>query len=272
MNHPTEEQLILFHYGEDGEDGECQGVSGHLQNCEMCRANYHNLCQALLLVEATPVPQRDPGYGAQVWRELRPRLPAKPGSEAARWTVSSFIAGLAGIRLSRLSLAGGLALLVVASFLAGRFASQPRSTSAPPLVKTPVMPAPRATERVLLREISDHLERSQLALIELINTKTNGVVDLSFERELAQQLIGVNRLYRQAAARLGEVGSAQVLEELERALIEIANGPAQLSSTEFAEFRDRLDTHDLLFKVKVLGSQVRTKERETARELAANRS
>jgi len=55
-------------------------------------------------------------------------------------------------------------------------------------------------------------------------------------------------------------------------LIEISNSPSILSSTEFAEIRRRIDTDDTLFKVKVVGSQVRAKERETARELAAKRS
>jgi hypothetical protein len=109
-------------------------------------------------------------------------------------------------------------------------------------------------------------------LIELINTKTNGVVDISLERALARQLVDVNRLYRQSAARLGDAGMASVLEDLERTLIEISNSPSQLSSLEFAEFRQRIDTDDMLFKVKVVSSQVRAKEREAARERAGKRS
>ena len=89
---------------------------------------------------------------------------------------------------------------------------------------------------------------------------------------LAEQLVGVNRLYRQAAERAGNTGMANVLEDLERTLIEIANSPSRLSSTEFAEFRRRVDTDDLLFKIKVVGSQVRLKEQESARTLAGTHS
>ena len=47
---------------------------------------------------------------------------------------------------------------------------------------------------------------------------------------------------------------------------------AKLSADDFAALRERIDTDGLLFKVKVLGAQVRTRERDAARELAANRS
>jgi hypothetical protein len=269
MKHLTEEQLILFHYGEEGGR---QKISAHLENCEQCRTNYQGLRQTLLLVGATPVPEREASYGAQVWRELRPRLPDRIRPEPDRWAFSRFLAGVAAFRASRLSLSGALVLLVLAAFLAGRFWPQPGPTAATQPGRPSARVAIAGDERVLLKEIGDHLERSQLALIELINSKTNEVVDISLERELAQQLIGVNRLYRRAAARLGDTGSAVVLEELERALIEIANSPAQLSYAEFAEFRGRLDTDDLLFKVKVFGSQVRAREREVERDLAGNRS
>ena len=67
-------------------------------------------------------------------------------------------------------------------------------------------------------------------------------------------------------------GMANVLEDLERRLIEIADSPSKLSSTEFAEFHRRLDTDDMLFKIKVVGSQVRLKEQESARAIAGTHS
>jgi hypothetical protein len=269
MKHLTEEQLILHHYGEGDEP---QMVSAHVESCELCRTHYQRLCQTLLLVESTPIPERDQNYGAQVWRQVRPRLAARPGPAPAHWSISTFFANLGAFRFYRLSFVGGFALLVLAAFLAGRFWSPLKSSTSALFGKTSAPVSVGAHERVLLNEIGDHLEQSQLALIELINSKTNGVVDISLEREMAQQLIGVNRLYRQAAARLGDTGTVAVLEDLERALVEITKSPAHLSPGEFAEFRSRLDADGLLSKVKVFGSQVRAKEREAARDLAGNRS
>jgi hypothetical protein len=260
MNHPNEEQLILYHYG-DGSSR--QEVAAHLEVCESCRANYQSLQRVLAAVETLPVPEREQNYGAEVWRQVRPQL-AKPAGtrESGLWRLFPW---------PRWAVAPALGLLVLGAFLAGRFWPQPPSSPVPVVAQSQPLSA-GARERVLLTEIGDHLERSQLALIELINSKTNGAVDITVEQVLARELTAVNRLFRRAAADAGEPGLASVLEELELVLVEVANGPARLSADEFAALRERIDTDGLLFKVKVLGAQVRSRERDAARELAANRS
>jgi hypothetical protein len=171
----------------------------------------------------------------------------------------------------RWALAAGLGLMLLGAFLAGRYWRQPSTNLAPAIAQSQPLSA-GARERVLLTEIGDHLERSQLALIELINSKTNGAVDITPEQVLARELAAVNRLFRRTAADAGETGLATVLEDLELVLVEVANGPSKLSAEEFAALRDRIDSDGLLFKVRVLGAQVRIRERDAARELAANRS
>ena len=261
MNHPTEEQLVLYHYGEvEGR----QRIESHLEACESCRAGYQALQRVLEAVSALPIPQRTESYGAEVWRQLSGQIVKTPGPPRINFGHV--------FRWSRLALAGGLVLLVFIAFLAGRSWPRTGSETSLRMTQTKQLISPQARERVLLQEIGDHLERSQLALIELINSRTNGVVDISLEQSLARQLVDVNRLYRQSAVRLGDAGMASVLEDLERTLIEISNSPAKLSATEFAEFRRRIDTDDTLFKVKVVGSQVRAKERDVVRELARKRS
>ena len=261
MNHLTEEQLILYHYGEA--EGRHR-IESHLEACESCRAEFHSLQRVLEAVNSLPIPPRAESYGAEVWRQLSGRIVK---SAAPRRTGFRDI-----FRWPRLALAGAGMLLILIAFLAGRSWPRTGSGTPPRMAQTKQSISPQARERVLLNEIGDHLERSQLALIELINSRTNGVVDISLEQSLARQLVDVNRLYRQSAARLGDAGMASVLEDLERTLIEISNSPAKLSSTEFAEFRRRIDTDDTLFKIKVVGAQVRAKERDTARLLAGKRS
>ncbi len=260
MNHPAEEQFILYHYGEASEGAQ---IAEHLEVCESCRANYQALQRVLAAVEALPVPERAEGYGAEVWRQVRPQLAKAARSREVRlWHWALW---------PRWAVAGGLALLVLGAFLAGRFWPLQPTRGVPALAQSKPLSA-GARERVLLTEIGDHLERSQLALIELINSKTNGPVDLTAEQVLARELAAVNRLFRRAASDAGEPGLASVLEELELALVEVANAPARISADEFAALRDRIDTEGLLFKVKVLGAQVRSRELDAARELAAHRS
>ncbi|MFQ5694512.1 MAG: hypothetical protein ACE5HB_00830, partial [Terriglobia bacterium] len=63
-----------------------------------------------------------------------------------------------------------------------------------------------------------------------------------------------------------------VLDDLERILLEIANSPETLSSPDFEELRRRIESKGILFKVRVIGSQVRERERATAEELRTGRT
>jgi hypothetical protein len=164
-------------------------------------------------------------------------------------------------------------VLLLVAFLAGRFwpgPAIPRETKAARSAQSALPASPQARERILLLEIGNHLERSQLALIELINSKTNGIVDISWEQTMARQLVDVNRLYRQSAVRAEDAGLASILEDLERTLIEISHSPSRLSGAEYAELRRRLNPDDMLFKVKILGAQLRA--REHSQQLTTKRS
>jgi len=239
MKHPSEEQLVLFYYGESEDRA---GIERHLADCRTCGLAYQGLANTLAQIEAGPVPERGPDYGAAVWERLRPRLaererPLRAGLPIPRrWA----IAGAAA------------ALLVAAAFVAGRHWPGSRRAPAEP-------PAAQVRERILLFAVSDHLERSQTVLLELVNTRPEGAVDISSEQQRAQDLVAANRLYRQTAARAGEPGLASVLEDLERALLEVAHSPSRLSSEEFERLRQRFEAQGIVFKVRILDWQVRQK-------------
>src|SRR5579863_8470797 len=208
MTHLSEEQLVLFHYGEADEANDRRTLEQHLASCDVCRSRYEDLDRALALFEDLPIPDRPADYGQTVWMRLRPRLTEKPGST---W------AGVFSPR--RWALAGALAALLVVAFLAGRYMPpHPTETASQPI-------PPQARERILLVAVGDHLERSQMVLIELANADGKGPVDISSEQRTARDLVDSNRLYRETAARAGDVGVANVLDDLERVLIEIANSP-----------------------------------------------
>jgi hypothetical protein len=146
------------------------------------------------------------------------------------------------------------AVVLVAVFLAGRLSSP----AVPENAETADNGVVR--ERILLVAVGDHLERSQMVLVELANAPRRGTVDISEERLLAEDLLGANRLYRQAAATTGDTGMADVLDELERVLVEIAHGPDKASSRELEALRSRLEAQGILFKIRAFGTQVRERE------------
>jgi hypothetical protein len=86
-------------------------------------------------------------------------------------------------------------------------------------------------------------------------------MDVKAQRALADELVASSRLYRQTAARSGEPALAAVLEELERVLVEVAAGPDALTPGDLAELQRRIESRGLLFRVRVIGSQVREREK-----------
>ena len=48
-----------------------------------------------------------------------------------------------------------------------------------------------------------------------------------------------------------------VLDELERVLLDITHAPARISPEELEKLRQRLESEGILFKVRVVGSNVR---------------
>ena len=239
MKHLSEEQLVSHYYGEL--DDPLEAVK-HLEICDDCQTRFAALDRDLSFLKEAAVPDRPKDYGQQVWQRLEPRLKATP---------AQILPGRFVFRQWKLAVAA--ALLVVTGFVAGRFGPG-RETPLP----EPVSEAAR--DRILLTTVADHLDQSQLALLELANgSDSNG---LDSDQARAGELVAANRLYRQSATQAGEASLASVLDELERVLIEIANQPADVTGTELREIRRRIDEEDLLFKIRVLSAQVRSREKK----------
>jgi hypothetical protein len=230
--HPTEEDLVLHHYGEGG-----GAVGAHLLACAECRRTCDALVEALALVGEGGAPEPGPEYGAAVWQRLRPRLAARPSVARRAWPFAALAASL------------------MLAFVLGRASreGEVRQAQAP-------LPGP-VRERILLVAVGDHLERSQLVLVELENASGNGTVDISAEREWAQQLLPANRLFRQAAMGAHEPGVVGVLEDLERVLVEVAMSPDEVPAPELEAIRRRMEEQGILFTVRVLGSRMRERGR-----------
>lgn len=247
MKHLNEEHLILYFYGE-GPARDAAATEEHLAACADCRAQLAALKRDLAAVEtATPaVPARDESYAAQVWSRVAPRLDAHP-EPVLDWR--------AWFRMPRVAWAGAMAALLLVAFFAGqsfRF-SRPGDPVSPEQAR-------EVGERVLFNAVGDHLERSQMLLVELSNAPTDGPVDLATEQKWAGDLLDANRLYRETADSTGATGLSLVLDELERVLIEVRNSPEQMSPAELAGMRKRID--NILFKVRVLSSALEERERE----------
>ena len=243
MSHLNEDDLVLLHYREDaGADAQA-----HLESCAECAQRLDVLARTLALAEAPDVPEPGPDYAARVWARLQPQL-GQPAATAKVVPIRSRFWPRA------VSVAGLAAALVMAFLLGRRFPDQP---PAQPL-------SAEVRERVLLVAVGEHLERSQMVLIELVNAPADERMNVKAQRAVADELVSANRLYRQTAARSGDEPLAAVLEELERVLVEVAAGPDALAPQDVAELQRRIEARGLLFRVRIFGSQVRERERELA--------
>jgi hypothetical protein len=239
MNHLNEEQLVFHYYGEPDDRVVAEA---HLAACPECRAAYQSLQRVLNVVEGASIPEPKSGYEDGVWRRLEPKLGYR---RRFRWSFWS--------EPRKFVLAASVALLVIASFLIGRWMAP---TAAPEIAGSDL----GVRERVLLVALGDHLERSQMVLVELANARPGGEIDISDEQQWAEDLLGANRLYRQTAATTGEKSLTAVLDDLERVLVEIARSPSTLSREELQEIRERIESQGILFKIRVLGSQINSPE------------
>jgi hypothetical protein len=105
--------------------------------------------------------------------------------------------------------------------------------------------------------MSDHLDRSQVILAELLNAPDRGF-DLRQEQQQARDLVDENRLLRASAIRAGNTSQAALLDDLERVLLDIANGSSQRADDTEA-LRRRIENDGLLFKVRITSMDAREK-------------
>ncbi len=244
MQELRDQDLILYYYGEarDGDD-----VRRRLEASPADGERYDELCRILELVENQPVPEPWDDYGARVWRRLQPRLAERP----PRGRAGEWLSGLLVPR--RLAAATAVATLVMLAFLAGRF--WPAALVEPGQVQAAGGLPAAGRERILLVSVGEHLERSEMLLIELVNSPSGGAADPAGELLRAEELLPFNRLYRQAARRSGQAAVAEVLDELERLLLDVAHS-GDLSATARDDLRQRIEDGGILFRVQVIGSRV----------------
>jgi hypothetical protein len=251
VTHYSEDDLTLYYYGEGRSRA---SIERHLADCAACRATYRAIAGTLAMVAPPEPPERGDQYGLEVWQRIRHQLPPQEGPWWNAW-----------LRWDRLALAGAAAALVLAAFVAGRVWPHPASSPTSPATAARTASGGNtieARDRILLTSVADHLDRSERVLTDIMNAPTHG--DISAEQRWAEDLLTTSRLYRQDAVDAGEHSVATVLDELERNLLEIVHSPSQITAADLEQIRRRIDAAALLFKVRVLGDELRQRERAPA--------
>jgi len=249
MSHITDDDLVLYYYSEGKRRPE---IERHLDSCSKCAAAYRDIAGTLTMIVEPAVPDRGEQYGLEVWQRIRHQLPEQ---EISWWR---FIERTFGAE--RLVLASAAAVLIVLAFAIGRRSSTPVALE-PSVASVPAASSAATADlrqRVLIASVADHLDRSERVLTDIMNASEPQ--DISAEQRWAEDLLTTSRLYRQDAIDIGERSVAEVLDDLERNLIEIVHSPSRLNGADLEQMRRHIDAAALLFKVRVLGDELRARE------------
>ena len=250
--HYTEEDLILHYYGERRGGG--REVERHLESCGPCRTAYQALAGTLALVTPAEPPERGEQYGLEVWQRVRHQLPER---QSVWWMAAGWFGR------DYLATAAAALVLAAGAFVAGRvWPRQPTLAPASANLENPANPEnlenlENPGKRLLLSAVADHLDRSERMLTDIMNATSR---DISTEQAWADDLLATSRLYRQDAEDVGEPLLANVLDDIERCLIEIIHSPSHISAAALDQLRRRIDAATLLFKVRVLSDELRSRE------------
>jgi hypothetical protein len=79
----------------------------------------------------------------------------------------------------------------------------------------------------------------------------------------AADLLEDNRLYRQTAATSRDPVLAQLLDRLDRVLVELAHEPAAIEGRDLARMRDQMNLDGLLFELRVVRDRHNKSEKKT---------
>ena len=236
MNHYTEEELILFYYEESDHGTE---IERHLADCERCREIHDRIEKDLTTIGDLPFPATGQDYSRQVWDAIEPRLEAKPIEAPAppsrSWRVP-------------LAAAASLILLVTSVWIGYR---------------TGVRDGGEIIDREIRRQalmtaVSLHLQNSERLLVELSNVDHRRSIDLAGPQKRAASLTSANRLYRRTADLHGESELSALLDELERALLDVANSPDRITPAEFNVLWSRIERSGLLIKMRLQEVEARS--------------
>jgi hypothetical protein len=256
MKHLTDEELISYR---EGVTPEKTAIAEHLSGCDECRSEFERLEAVLAALDTLPVPDPGADYGRRVWQQIAPRLPVK---SARWWQVWMEPRTLAGV--------GAVVALVIAAFLVGRISTTRDHTV------DKVANQEQVRERVLVIAVGQHLGRSETMLVELSNAEPANPkqkqVNISAEQHRAEDLLEENRLYRQTALQDGDAGLANVLDELERVLLDVAHSPEEVTPAQLESIRHKIETQGILFKVRVVSKELEQRQGATKPSPAQNDS
>jgi hypothetical protein len=251
MSGHREIQLLLYELDQGTlSDIERQRVLDHLRSCPDCSAERDSMRSVLSVFARPTVPPSEDRSG-EFWLGFTDAVENRIRKETTpRLNVEAVLARLRAhlsVRLWRPVTAGAMTLALV--LLAFFFAQEGPKTETGDIARLPDVVTPGSPAETG-DQVSRYLERSQRLLVGLSNRKVDNdeTVDLSAERQLSRQLV---REARSLQSQPIDAHSMQLVQNLERILIKVANENERSARSDFEMIRGGIRQENLLFKVRM---------------------
>lgn len=240
MSHLTEEEHVLACYSEPLPLEE----RVHLSTCSECRAAVTHLKRLLEMADQDFSPEPEASFEDRVWATLQWQLPSRRSSMKSWW----------------LPAAAAVAFLLI-GFGAGQFLRRGNDgrVSVTARHHQPALPSVKPEDgRVAALHSAgrEQLDRSSRLLIDVSNQSTDDA-DFSAVRAKAEELVSDNRLLRAASKKGRRDEVSELLDDIEPILVELAHSSSDMSPEELAAIQHRIESHKLLFKLRVVSSTLR---------------
>ena len=226
----------------------------HLAACPACADLVREMKETLEAMAEDPTPDPGPEFWEGYWDALVSRM----GCEALR-AESLVPAGRPAGRRVRpwtrwaLGFAAAGALVVIGIFI-GRTLERPRGDVARLAPTTPPAAVPASAEAPLSARASRYLKRSKVLLLGVVNFDPrtgeldglNPSLQRSTSVELAREAVVLKKELKGQDPRL-----AQLVSDLERIFLQIANLKAEGDLAEVELIRTGLEQDDILFRINL---------------------
>lgn len=248
----TQKNLYDYARGEvTAEEG--KDIKQHLAQCRECRKDLELLSEAL---QALPPLSEPPSIRRPVeyWNSFAQRVEYRLADQRRQPSrIQITLDALASYFRPRWKLAaafaGGFAMILLAVRI---WMTQPGDTVVD-VVERSEAPVVQASHNA---DLQDYFERSKTLLIGIANipAEEGEQIDLSVERTAARSLVHQARYLNTKPL---DTRSRELIRELERVLIELANMEDQADVPEVEMIRTGLRQQNLLFKIRMTEHQQR---------------
>jgi hypothetical protein len=254
MRHLTRMRMSLAEFvrGELPPD-EAARVEQHLASCLECRAECEQLADVFRSIPLRPTPPSDSQPG-EYWQTFARRVDARIAEQRMHHvqfrTPLDAIIGYLRMRWKPIVISAGAGALVVGILGIWLLGGHEHPIEVQETRDVNVMPVGQR------EEVDDYFERSRILLIGIANIPADegDKIDLSVERRAARDLVHTARYLEKKPI---DSRSRDLIRQLERVLVELANLEEQADIPDVDVIRSGVQQQNLLFKIRMVEDRKR---------------